>query len=232
VSEAALVVLHGGNGTGPQMEPLAAALRPYGEVHSPNMVGHGGRRIPERFSIRGHAEDLVAWLDKKKIERAHFFGYSVGGYVALYLARHMADRTLGACAIATKYVFDAATIAHWCRISSAEWMSQPGNPRAPEMARIHAPQDWTELVKVNASLYRDLGRDAPLKDEDLASIAVPVMLVGSNRDQLVPWEETVALGGLIPGAKLVMFYGQAHPIARVPCDSVARAYCEWRDVKK
>ncbi|MGZ5583286.1 MAG: alpha/beta fold hydrolase [Usitatibacter sp.] len=231
MSATSFVVLHGGNGTGPQMEPLAKALRPYGEVFSPNMIGHGGRWIPERFSIKGHAEDLVAWLDKQKIDRAHLFGYSVGGYVALYLARHMRSRTLGACAIATKYVFDAATVAHWTRISSADWMRQPGNPRAAEMERIHAPQDWTELVKVNARLYEDLGRDAPLKDGDLARIAAPVMLVGSNRDQLVPWAETVALGKLIPGAKLVMFYGRAHPIACVSVDSVARAYCEWRNVK-
>ena len=33
------VVIHGGNGTGPQMEPLAAALRPKRPVHSPNLPG-------------------------------------------------------------------------------------------------------------------------------------------------------------------------------------------------
>ena len=53
------------------------------------------------------------------------------------------------------------------------------------------------------------------------------MLVGSNRDQLVPWNETLARGALISGSKLVMFYGFAHPIALVPCGSVAKAYNEW-----
>ena len=221
------VVIHGGNGTGPQMEPLAAALRPYGEVHSPNLPGHGGRSIPESFSIKGHAEDLAAWLDAQGVEHAHFFGYSVGGYVGLYLARHMPARTLGVCAIAAKYVFDASTVERWTRISSEAWMRKPGNPRAAEMEKIHVPQDWTALVKVNAALYRDLGREAPLKDADLAAIATPVMLVGSNRDQLVPWPETLALGALIPGSKLVMFYGRAHPIAAVPCGSVAKAYSDW-----
>ncbi len=228
MSAAHFVVIHGGNGTGAQMEPLAATLRPYGPVHSPNLPGHGGRSIPETFSIRGHAEDVAAGLTAQGVERAHFFGYSVGGYVALYLARHMPGRVLGVCAIATKYVFDERTVNHWTRISSAEWMRKPGNPRAAEMQRIHAPQDWTELVKVNARLYRDLGADAPLKDTDLAAIAAPVMLVGSNRDQLVPWTETLALGDLIPGSKLMMFYGPAHPIAAVPCASVAKTYSEWR----
>lgn len=227
MSRPQFVVIHGGNGTGPQMEPLAAALRPYGDVHSPNLPGHGGRSIPESFSIQGHAEDLAAGLSARGVERAHYFGYSVGGYVALYLARHMPSRTLGVCAIATKYVFDESTVEHWTRISSAEWMRKPGNPRAAQMERLHAPQDWTELVKVNARLYRDLGRDAPLKDPDLAAIAAPVMLVGSNRDQLVPWAETLALGALVPGSKLVMFYGHAHPISAVPCPSVAKAYGEW-----
>ena len=221
------VVIHGSNGTAAQMEPLVAALRPYGEVHTPLLPGHGGRHIPERFSIKGHAEDLAAWLDAQGVAQAHVLGYSLGGYVALYLARHMPARALGVCAIATKYVFDEDTIGRWQRISSAEWMRQPGNPRAAEMERIHAPQDWTELVKVNASLYGDLGREAPLQDPDFAAIAMPVMLVGSNRDQLVPWPETLALGALIPGSKLVMFYGRAHPFAAVPAASVAKAYGDW-----
>jgi hypothetical protein len=64
---------------------------------------------------------------------------------------------------------DAATIAH-CAASEGGGMSQPGNP-ARLRWRASTRRRWTELAGVNASLYSDPGRDALLKDEDLASIA-------------------------------------------------------------
>jgi hypothetical protein len=44
---------------------------------------------------------------------------------------------------------------------------------------------------------------------------------------LVPWQETLDLGRRIPGAKLAMFYGLGHPIARVPVERVAAAIDGW-----
>ena len=71
------------------------------------------------------------------------------------------------------------------------------------------------------------GNGSPLSDSDLATIRVPVILFNANRDQLVPWPETLALGKRIPGAKLVMFYGLAHPLQVVPVGSIAKIYSEW-----
>ncbi len=221
-----IVLLHGANGCAAEIEPLAAPLRAYGRVLVPNLVGHGGRPVPQRLTIGATAADVVELLDREGIERAYFVGYSLGGYAALYLARHFAARTAGACAIAAKLVFDTATVSRWTHLANPERIARAGNPRGPEMLRAHG-DDWRAVTTANAALFEQLGREPALGDADLAAIDRPVLLVNSNRDQLVPWSETLHLGRIMPAARLVMFYGLAHPLRNVRVDSVARAVGQW-----
>jgi pimeloyl-ACP methyl ester carboxylesterase len=224
-----MLLIHGSSSCGAELAPLAEALRPFTSTHAPNLVGHGGRPIPERFSIGDFARDLVEYLDREGIERTFVTGYSSGGLVGLHLARHYPQRVLGVCAIATKYVFDAKTVAQWTYLASMERYNKPGDKRRPELERIHAPQDWSLVSKTNSRLYEDYGHEAPLSDADLQAIKAPVLLVSSNRDQIVPWDETLALAKLLAHSEVVMFYGPAHPIAVVPLAPVARAIATWME---
>lgn len=222
----ALVLLHGANGSPDQLEALAVALRPCARVLMPALPGHGGRPVPERLSVQGIAADMIALLDREHVERAFFVGYSLGGYAAVYLARHYPARTAGACAIATKFVFDAKTVDHWVHLAQPERLSRPGNPRAGEMLLAHGG-DWTKVTLANIAFFTDLGRNPALTDADLAAIEPPVLLVNSSRDSLVAWDETVQVATRIAGARLVMFYGIAHPFRVVPAAAVGKVIGEW-----
>jgi 3-oxoadipate enol-lactonase len=224
-----MLLIHGSRSCGAEMAPLAEALRPYTPTFSPNLIGHGGRPVPDRFSIRDFVDDIVACLDREGIERTFVTGYSYGGMLALRLARDYPQRVLGACALAAKYVFDAKTVEHWTYLASLERYDKPGNPRKAELERIHAPQDWTALSKAMSRHYVDLGRDPPLGDDDLKSIDPPVLVISSNRDHVVPWEESLALAKLIPHSEVAMFYGVAHPITAVPLQPVARIIAAWME---
>ena len=226
VSLPALILLHGANGCAAELEALAVPLREYARVLVPDLPGHGGRPLPERLSIEGAAADVLALLDREGIERAFFVGYSLGGYAALYLARHQPARTLGACAIATKLAIDAATVKHWVYLAQPARLSRPGNPRAGELLRAHG-RDWPKVTLANAAFFADLGRRPELTDADLAAIERPVLMVNSNRDSLVSWDETVQAATRIRGSRLVMFYGMAHPFRNVPANPVGRALGAW-----
>ena len=73
-----LVMLHGSNGTGAALAPLADALRPHAAVETPTLLGHGGRPLPERLTVKAMADDIVAQMDERKITQAYVFGYSFG----------------------------------------------------------------------------------------------------------------------------------------------------------
>lgn len=221
------VVIHGANGSSVEIEPLSEALRPYAQVHAPDLLGHGGREVPEVFTLPELAADVIAWLDRQGLARVFWVGYSVGGLLALYLARHYPERVIGVAAVAAKAVIDENTVKHWTYLASVERLSRPGNPRAAQLEKVHAPRDWRDVARANQRFFAELGKAVPLPAPDLAQIDAPVILVNSNRDPLVPWGETVALAKLLPRAKLVMFYGLAHPIGIVPVHRVAQVLGEW-----
>jgi pimeloyl-ACP methyl ester carboxylesterase len=226
MSEATIVVLHGANGCAREMEPLAAPLREHGRVIVHDLPGHGGRELPDRLSIQGAAADVVARLDREGIERAVVVGYSFGGYTAIYLASRHPERVLGACSIAAKFVFDPQTINYWTYLAQPDRLARPGNPRAAEMLAAHGPY-WQAVTLANAVFFGDLGAKAPMSEDDLRAVSRPVLLVSSNRDHIVKWEETLAAGRLIPGARLAMFYGLAHPLRNVPVTRVGAVIGQW-----
>lgn len=220
-----LVLLHGANGGSVGIEPLRAALGDYFEVSVPDWLGHGGRPLPKDIDVPALAADFLGWMDGSGIESAWIGGYSVSGYVALYMARHFPARVEGVMALATKAILDAPTIRHWIHLASVARLE--GTERAKQLEKTHAPNDWRDVACLNQRFFEALGRQPPLDAAALGEIARPVMLVNGDTDKLVPWGETVALGKAIPRSKLVKFYGFAHPIQLVPVFAVARALGQW-----
>lgn len=220
-----LVLLHGANGGSVEIEPMRAALGDYFEVSAPDWLGHGGRPVPKDIDVPALAADFLGWMDGRGIGSAWIAGYSVGGYVALYMARHFPARVEGVMALATKAILDAPTIKHWIHLASVGRLE--GTERAQQLEKTHAPNDWRDVARLNQRFFAALAEEPPLDAVALGEIARPVMLVNGDTDKLVPWGETAELGKVIPRSKLVKFYGFAHPMQLVPVFAVARALGEW-----
>ncbi len=219
-----LVLLHGSNASGPEMEPLARLLRPHFDLRAPNLLGHGGRPVPDGYSLEEMSEDLVGWLDAERIGRCDLFGYSVGGYVALHAARRHPDRFRAFATLAAKYVFDESAVEHVVHLSQPERLARPEIGRKPEMERAHGVHNWEKVALNTCELFRRLGERPPLGDEDLKRINVPALIVSGDRDPLVPAAESRRLAELLPFARLALFPGAAHPLRQVPLDQVVRAF--------
>ncbi|HUQ28131.1 MAG TPA: alpha/beta fold hydrolase [Usitatibacter sp.] len=228
-----MIFLHGANSGAVELAPLVEALRPYATVRTPDLLGHGGRPLAERMNTREMADDVLAWMDREGIESEVIGGYSFGGTLALYLARHHPQRVRGVIALVAKHIFDAATIGRWLQILDHERIAQvkfPWGTRVEELTRIHAPNRWQDVARASSRLFESL-REPPLTPQDLRAIQAPTMIVSSNVDQVVPWEEALALGKLVPGSHLAMFYGPGHPLRAIPLAAVARTIDQWMGTK-
>jgi pimeloyl-ACP methyl ester carboxylesterase len=190
------------------------------------MLGHGGRPIPEALAIEDIAADVIAYFDERGIAKPIVFGYSSGGFVALYLARHFPERVAGVCTLAAKYIFDEKTISHWTYLANPDRLA-PRNKRVEELSKSHHPQDWRLVTLAIRKWFVELGRTPPLSEDDFRAIRQPVLVFSSNEDQIVPVEETIALGNLVPNARVVLFKGQSHPFDVVPIDAIGKAICNW-----
>lgn len=83
-----ILLLHGALGSAEQLSPFAQVLREHFEVHCFTFYGDGGKGNPDQpFRIEHFAEELAKELRQLRIGPLSVFGYSMVGYVALYLAR-------------------------------------------------------------------------------------------------------------------------------------------------
>src|ERR671931_122242 len=97
-----LILLHGAVGAKDQLYPLAKSLQHHYTIHTLNFSGHGGNSIPdEPFSIELFAKDALQYMEQQHIERISIFGYSMGGYVAMWLAKNYPEKVNSVITLAT-----------------------------------------------------------------------------------------------------------------------------------
>jgi pimeloyl-ACP methyl ester carboxylesterase len=96
-----LVLIHGGGGTWRQWQPVIPLLEPHHDVLAVNLVGHwGGAQAPPgvEASIDLFVDGVEADLDAAGWSTAHVAGTSLGGLIALVLAKRGRARTCTAMA--------------------------------------------------------------------------------------------------------------------------------------
>lgn len=79
-----IILLHGAIGTKSLLINLANELEKHFEVHLLDFSGHGTSQTDKDFSIELFSNDLLKYVKQFPDKKFHIFGYSMGGYVALY----------------------------------------------------------------------------------------------------------------------------------------------------
>lgn len=217
-----LLLLHGAIGAADQLQPLCDALSGNYKVHTIDLSGHGGRAFPEAaFSIPLFATEVLQLMENEGLEDMSIFGYSMGGYVAMYLARHYPERIQKVVTLATKFHWDEDIAAKEVQMLNAEKIMEKLPAFATTLKERHAPNDWRIVLSKTAELLASLGRENTLKVEDYKAIQVPSLLLLGDRDRMVSLEETVTVYKALPNAQMTVLPGTPHPIEQVDTELLA-----------
>ncbi len=195
-------------------------------VLAPDNRGVGGSREGEPFSFAGAAADLVALLDHLDRRDARVVGVSLGGRIALELCLRHPDRVRRLVVASAA----AETSEHGRRMLRTlremllhlppESVGQalmtlafapPFHARHPEFVRTAtilygpAPEDVQgALAQVDAALAQG--------PAEVRQLDVPALVLCGDRDPVVAPEDTRALAGAMPGARLLEVAGAAHSV--------------------
>jgi pimeloyl-ACP methyl ester carboxylesterase len=220
-----LLVLHGAIGSSAQLKPLAAALEKEGfDPKLFDFTGHGGREMPAAaFSIPLFADDVIRWMDEQRISRIDIFGYSMGGYVALYMARHYPERVGAVLTLATKFDWNPAGAEKEVKMLNPERIAEKIPKFAATLEQRHAPQDWKEVLKRTADMMLAMGSQPPLSDEDLQSIPHTTALYVGDKDTMVTIEETIRVSRQLKNARFSVLLETTHPIEQMDTELLIAA---------
>jgi esterase/lipase len=216
-----LLLLHGAIGAKDQFEPLADKLKDEFTVHTLNFSGHGGKSVAETFSIKAFADDVLRYLDDNKIDRIDIFGYSMGGYVALFIARNFPSRVNRIFTLATKFEWTPEIAARETKMLAAEKIAEKIPAFANQLEQRHHPSDWKQVLAKTAGMMYDLGANNPLALSDYQALGNPVLVGIGDKDTMVSLEETIAVYRQLPNANLIVLPQTQHPIEKVDIGRLA-----------
>ncbi len=211
-----LLLLHGAIGAKDQLEIIEKELASSYIVHKLSFSGHGGLgAIDQPFSIQNFASDVLIYLDKNQIKSISIFGYSMGGYVALYLAKYHHSRVDKIITLATKFAWNEIIAAKETGMLQADKIEEKLPAFAISLQKRHAPHNWKTVLEKTTAMLVEMGKDNPLKKEDYAEITHPVLLLLGDKDKMVSLEETEVICNALPNAQFSILPDTPHPIEAV-----------------
>jgi len=209
-----LILLHGALGSSGQLIPLKKILENNFSVHLINFSGHGGETPDESFDMDLFSGDVTRYLEKNKIEKADVFGYSMGGYVALWMARYFPGRLGRICTLATKFDWSPESAEREVSMLNPDKIQEklPGFARTLE--ERHAPADWKIIMQMTADMMPGLAKK-PLQDNDFKQIQNPVMVCIGEKDKMVSVAESEHVVTQLGNATLKVLEDTPHPLESV-----------------
>jgi len=216
-----ILLLHGAIGAIDQVQPLQSILEKELTVHTLNFNGHGGTAFANEFSIGQFATEVADYIRQLGLAPVHIFGYSMGGYVAMYLAAKEPGLVKSISTLATKFYWDEAIAAKEIKMLDAEKIEEKLPAFARQLEHRHAPNNWKDLLGKTRDMLVAMGNDNPLKEEVYSTIKTPVLLMLGDRDKMVPLEETVNVYTSLPNAQMAVLPATPHPLEQVDTGQLA-----------
>lgn len=211
------------------MLPLQTELqKQFSEVHVFDFPGHGGKGFPvELFSIKFFAESVLQWMDNNEFQKINIFGYSMGGMVALYLAKHYPQRVGKIITLGTKMEWDHFIAADMTRMIDAEKIALKAPILAGALQEMHQPNDWKEVLHRTTELFLNLGSEPALSPQDFTLIKHEALLLLGDLDRMVTPEETEEAQSRLQNSRFQMLSETPHPIEQAHPGQLAQIAAEF-----
>jgi pimeloyl-ACP methyl ester carboxylesterase len=248
-----LVLIHGFSGTRMMWAPVLAALEPHHDLLAVTLAGHvGGSQLAPgtQASVDSLVDAVERDMDAAGFESAHLVGNSLGGWIALELARR--GRARSVVALSPAGGWEAGTRAEKrlrSLFSRNHKLSKALLPRVDSLMRrprLRRALMWQAVARgeqippaAAAQLVRDsvacpiyfelmdaILRDGPPRDFD--GVDCPVLLAWGTRDRIIPSPRySKRMRELLPAAEWVELRGLGHvPMSDDP-ELVARTISEF-----
>lgn len=215
-----LLLLHGALGAKSQLDSLQKKSEAGREVYTMNFSGHGGEAFKNTFGIETFAHDVIHFLDQTKIQIGDIFGYSMGGYVAVWLAHKFPDRVGRITTLGTKFDWSPESAEKEVRKLNAEKILE----KVPAFARIlehrHAPHDWKVLLQKTAEMMLQLGQSPLLTEQNLKTISHPITVCLGDQDDMADRIFSDQVSHWLLNGSFQEFQNTPHPIEKVELEKL------------
>ena len=227
-----LILIHGAGGThqhwGHQIRSIRTAA-----IYALDLPGHGRSSGSSRETIEGYAHFTTTFMNTLHLEQATIAGHSMGGAVALWLARHRPKRVEGLVLVGSGARLRVLRLVHQglqkdfgATVEFIVRRSYGQNASAQELRR-----GWEQMKAVTPRTLKDdfAACDAFDMMDALPFIHQLALVVTGTRDAMTPPEYATYLHENLANARLVLVDGAGHMAMMQEPQIVTEAICDFLD---
>jgi pimeloyl-ACP methyl ester carboxylesterase len=209
-----ILFLHGAIGTTNQLTKISSRFENSLTINFP---GHGNTKLPSEFSIELFSKAVIDFLDKKEIKKVKIFGYSMGGYVGLFLAKHFPDRVEKVLCHGTKLFWNEESAWKETKLLNPQLIEEKVPQFASHLESIHG-EKWTDVLLKTAKMLQNMGSNPPLDEKDFQQINCPVLISLGDKDATANLEDSARCFGLMQQASFSVLPNTPHPLEKTDCN--------------
>lgn len=222
-----ILFLHGALGTSGQLKPLVEQLDLDQTIHLLNFEGHGSETGTSRpFHMEYFAENVLQYMDDHKIKKADFFGYSMGGYVAMYIAKTHPKKVGRVATLGTVLKWNTDISEREVRFLNPDKIREKVPQFAKELEQRH-PAGWEEVVAKTKELLLNLGKEPKISDSEWEEIPHPVRVHVGDRDATAGVGQSMEVSKMLQNGELMVLPNTPHPIEQVNLKVLASSLSDF-----
>lgn len=189
-----LILLHGNGENSDYFKNQIDEFSRLYHVYALDTRGHGKTpRGKAPFTIRQFAEDLLDFMEERKINKAHLLGFSDGGNIALLFALRHPERV-------NKLILNGANLNAKGIKPATQIPIEIGYRIAMAFSKK------SDSARLNAEMLGLMVNDPNVSTEELAGIKARTLVIAGTRD-MVKEKHTRLIAESIPGAELAFIKG-------------------------
>jgi 2-hydroxy-6-oxonona-2,4-dienedioate hydrolase len=223
------------HGTSGHLEAFSRNIVPHVKAgyrcHAIDALGHGYTGKPAfDYEIPRYGEHVLAYMNAQGIQRAHFIGESLGGWISAWLAVHHPARISTLQLVAAGGTKADPDIMKKIRESTrtAVQLDDVNLTRKRLLLLMHDPNSVSdELVQIRHRIYHEpdfvanidhllclqdmsIRQRNLLRPEDLAEIRAPTLIVWGHNNPFGGVPEATTMQSNIKGSRLELFEACGH----------------------
>lgn len=213
-----LIFLHGALGCKSDFDELVSIFENDFNVHVLNFNGHGGNEFTsDVFTIKSFMDDVLFYMSAHNLSSAFFFGYSMGGYVAIQFALHYPEKVQGIFTLATKFDWNPENSGKEAGMLNPDKVIQKIPAFAAEQSLKHGSHTWKRLMTQTSMFILDLGMNHLIED-DFRKVQCPVRICVGDKDKMVDVHSSFIVSQQLRHGSFLVLPDTNHPLNNVGTD--------------
>lgn len=217
-----LLLLHGALSTQKQFDTFRPLLESDYHLHTLTFRGHGNNNtLLSGNYFEDYAEDILHYMLQNQLTKVSFFGYSMGGYAALYFAHKYPEMVESIMTLNTKFDWNKEQVVKETALLNATKIEEKVPAYAQSLIELHGEDNWKTVLANTKTMMEQLAENPLLNNDIFLNIKQPVLIGVGDRDNTATVAENLHVQQQLHNSALLVLPNTPHPFDKVNFDTLA-----------